>query len=360
MSLLIEKNMRTSGPRLVPGDVKNVDIKSGVGKVSIKWTDPDDTTYENYTFIKWKGTILIRKKDSAPSNINDGVVLINSTIKNQYKDTAYEDNNLEDGNYYYRFFVYSEDNVYNDDESMTYNTNVVSADPILKNNSWETIIDIANKGQGQNYWKIGDEIDIKRTNGEIITFQIWDFNHFDKSDGTGKANICFGAKDLLNNNKSMNSSDTNRGGWNATSLKKNIMKACYDTMPDNIRPHIKEVNTYANNDHYVVSESIGLLSKDYIFIPGLSEIDNKFESQNKTERGQKKFPIFTDIYSACRFYRDASRNKDGHSYWTRSPYYDGSTFCTMHCYKMFGRDWCGEHNTDISFTNNGVCLVFNI
>ena len=248
MSLLIEKNMRTSGPKLVPGDVKNVDIKSGVGKVSIKWTDPDDTTYENYTFIKWKGTILVRKKDSAPSNMNDGVVLINSIIKNQYKDTAYEDNNLEDGNYYYRFFVYSEDKVYNDSSNMIYNTNVMNVDPVFGNNSWEQIANASESDNIPSTWKVGDEITIQLSGSfnEPITLQIWDFKHFDKSDGTGKAGICFGMKHLMKNKQQMNSSDTNSGGWNNCNMKKTVMNNIYNSIPVEIRNHIKEVKTYAN------------------------------------------------------------------------------------------------------------------
>lgn len=349
MSLLIEKNMRTSGPKLVPGDVKNVDIKSGVGKISIKWTDPDDTTYENYTFIKWKGTILIRKKDSAPSNVNDGVVLINSTIKNQYKDTAYEDNNLEDGNYYYRFFVYSEDNIYNNGSNMIYNTNVVSADPILKNNSWETIVDIANKGQGQNYWKIGDEIDVTLTNKKVLTFQIYDFDHFDKSDGSGKANICFGMKNLMYFERPMNNSGTSEGGWNRCYMRNTvILSEIINIIPLELKNIIKEVNTYAHNPSNYKGPN--LLCKDKLFLPGYKELGALGEYVN-FENSQKQFPIFTNDKSRIKKCDNGSGN--AYTYWTRSPIYDSTTFHPV------DENGCADLDRT-AYNEYGVCFCFNI
>ena len=346
MSLLIEKNMRTSGPKLVPGDVKNVDIKSGVGKVSIKWTDPDDTTYENYTFIKWKGTILVRKKDSAPSNMNDGVVLINSIIKNQYKDTAYEDNNLEDGNYYYRFFVYSEDKVYNDSSNMIYNTNVMNVDPVFGNNSWEQIANASESDNIPSTWKVGDEITIQLSGSfnEPITLQIWDFKHFDKSDGTGKAGICFGMKHLMKNKQQMNSSDTNSGGWNNCNMKKTVMNNIYNSIPVEIRNHIKEVKTYANRGG---DSSSSQACTDKVFLPGFKELG----WSDNYDGNQVKFPIFTDYDSRIKKLNNGSGSAT--SWWTRSPAYNSSgSFRVVYTDGGWSYYSAGD--------SRGVCVCFNI
>ena len=349
MSLLIEKNMRTSGLKLVPGDVKNVDIKSGIGKISIKWTDPDDTTYENYTFIKWKGTILIRKKDSAPSNVNDGIVLINSTIKNQYKDTAYEDNNLEDGNYYYRFFVYSEDNVYNDSSNMIYNTNVMNVDPVFGNNTWEQIANASESGNIPSTWKVGDEKDLTLSGSfnETVTIQIWDFDHFDKSDGSGKAKLCLGMKHLTKNEYQMNSFGTNHGGWNQCDIKNTVMKNVFNSIPVELRNSIKEVKTEANEGGATESFQQCI---DKVFLPGFTETGITYSIN--FDGNQTKFPIFTDDNSRIKKINNGSGSAT--SWWTRSPSYsEYNSFCAI-----------GEYGSRVTVHNcyeqHCLCFCFNI
>lgn len=227
--------------------------------------------------------------------------------------------------------------------------------PVLKENDWSTIIEVTNKGKAQNYWKVGDEIDLK-LNGyfdETVTLQIWDFNHFDKSDNTGKANICFGMKDLMRHTMKMNSSfNTNKGGWNNSYMKYTIMNNIYKSIPEHIRNNIKEVNTYANAGNCSKNESKGLLSTDKVFIPGLSEIDNEWESQNQTETGQTLISIFKDKKNRIKRMNNGSGSIE--CWWTRSPYcYDsGSLFC------LFDTD--GDGDAGHADNSDGVCVCFNI
>ena len=227
--------------------------------------------------------------------------------------------------------------------------------PVLKDNDWSTIIEVANRREGQNYWNIGDEIDIILSGKycETVTLQIWDFNHFDKSDNTGKANILFGMKDLMRHTMKMNLEfNTNKGGWNDSYMRNTVMKNIYESIPEHIRNYIKEVNTYANKGDYNTSSSQGLLSKDKVFLPGLTECNDNWSSQNQTETGQRLFPIFSN--DSSRIKRLGNGSGPAQFWWTRSPYYSYSNnFCGFYDSGLTG----SSHYASIG---SGVCFCFNI
>ena len=225
--------------------------------------------------------------------------------------------------------------------------------PILKENDWSTIIEVANKGKAQNYWKVGDEMNLVLYGkyNETVTLQIWDFNHFDKSDGSGKANICFGMKHLMKDKEFMNPFYFNTGGWNDSYMRNIIMKNIFNSMPTELRNGIKEVDTYANIGGESSSSSQGLLSKDKVFIPGVTEVGDKWDDQNQTETGQKKLPIFSNDSSRIKKLNNGNGLTEW--WWTRSPYYIYDT-----CFCRFNADGvCGVNSADLSC---GVCFCFNI
>lgn len=225
--------------------------------------------------------------------------------------------------------------------------------PKLSDNTWEEIIYASENNCIPDTWKIGDEIDLTLSGiyNESVTLQIWDFNHYDKSDGSGKAGVLFGMKNLMKDTHSMNTSNTNVGGWNDSYMRNIIMKDIYNSIPIYIRNHIKEVNTYANKGEESYNISLGLLSKDKVFIPGLSEIYNDWYDQNKTEQGQSIIYIFKDKNNRIKKLNNGSG--DAESWWTRSPYCDnGSDFCGINSYGNVGTSSAGY--------NYGICFCFNI
>ncbi len=63
------------------GNVSDLSIKAGNGKITIKWADPQD---EN-----WKGTKLVYKLGSYPTNINDGIQILDNKEKDKYKENGF-------------------------------------------------------------------------------------------------------------------------------------------------------------------------------------------------------------------------------------------------------------------------------
>ena len=62
----------------------------------------------------------MRKAGSAPESITDGVVVVDSKVKNQYSSNGYEDTGLEYGvMYYYRWFPYTDQNIVTDGSAVS-------------------------------------------------------------------------------------------------------------------------------------------------------------------------------------------------------------------------------------------------
>ena len=352
MSVLIKRTDSSSGggssKGYPPGNVTNVTIKGGYKKVTIKWTDPDDAVVGDKTLSTWQSTTLVRKKGSIPTSIKDGDTVLETTEKNKYKNTEYTDNNLEIDTYYYRFFVCNTDKIYNNDSSMIYSAAVVEANPILKNNTWEVINKISELGIASSIWNIGDEIDITLSevnkidyindydtnwnneyintyiSAQTVTLQIWDFNHFDKSDGSGKAGIVFGMKNLMKDtNYRYNHVSTTQKCWTNCTFKDYVIPRIIESLPEDVKSVIKTVNTYANIASQ--SESDGKLSTDTVFLPGYTELGLTTNSTIvNSHKKQSQFPIFSNDESR----KKKSSNGEGsyNQYLTRStsPFWSGN------------------------------------
>ena len=99
----------------------NLVAVAGNGQVSLTWTDPKDkyATPEGEAMEDtdqlvsvWAYTRIVRKTDSAPASPNDGVLVVESSVRNQYQNTAYVDSGLtNDTMYYYGVYAYNKDGV---------------------------------------------------------------------------------------------------------------------------------------------------------------------------------------------------------------------------------------------------------
>ena len=98
--------MRNAGKRFLaePTGV-SVEYDDTAMEVSIKWSDPTDIATSEPEPITWASTIVIRKEDSVPLNRYDGTVLVTSTTRDAYSETAFVDNTIEKNKkYYYGIF----------------------------------------------------------------------------------------------------------------------------------------------------------------------------------------------------------------------------------------------------------------
>mgnify|MGYP001269108137 CR=1 FL=1 len=104
------------------GNISNFNAKSDDKQITLTWQDPDDVTITDsndniITIARWKSTKILRKTGSYPVNENDGVLVVDNGIRNQYAESGFADTGLQnDIEYFYMAFPYTEEDVYTVDE----------------------------------------------------------------------------------------------------------------------------------------------------------------------------------------------------------------------------------------------------
>ena len=170
-------------------------------------------------------------------------------------------------------------------------------DTVFNNNGWDVIKAAVNAGTAASYWKVGDrkEVVLNGTVGDktfsstaaycyILGF---DHNASIESNGEHTIHIGFGAESLTGNKYiayvdsqynrlvsssgyfSMNSSNTNSGGWNSCQMKSTICPAFKNALPTELKNNIRAVTKWQNDGNSTTGQSssneIWLLSEMEIF-----------------------------------------------------------------------------------------------
>lgn len=102
-------DIESGGGGIAPSNVSDLKIKVGNQKLTINWSDPEDTVVDGQTLCTWKGTKLVQKVGSFPENVKDGVLLLDNQERDAYKTNGFEISNLTNGTtYYFALFPYSD------------------------------------------------------------------------------------------------------------------------------------------------------------------------------------------------------------------------------------------------------------
>ena len=174
--------------------------------------------------------------------------------------------------------------------------------------SWREIYLISKKGKAKEYFNVGDEKELS-INSETYHIQILDFNHDDKSDGTGKAGITVGLKEVMTTTAPMNDTMTNVGGWKDSKMRTYVNNDVYSSLPSDLQAVIKSVDKLTSEGNK--STNITTTS-DKLFL--LSEVEI-FGSTVYSASGEgSQYQYFTDGGSKIKY-------KSGSSdfWWERSP-----------------------------------------
>lgn len=108
------------GTKIKLADVSGAAVAMSFNNATLTWSDPEDIIVSGSVLAKWAGTKVLRKIGSAPESITDGVVVVDSKVKNQYSANGYEDTGLEYNTmYYYRWFPYTEEGVVTDGSAVS-------------------------------------------------------------------------------------------------------------------------------------------------------------------------------------------------------------------------------------------------
>ena len=233
------------------------------------------------------------------------------------------------------------------------NVELVLADSVLNNNSWETIKKISDAGQGENYWSIGDrkEVTLNGTVGHLslsnyTTYAfIIGFNHNASVEGTnrihfqlaktaltGGTDVCF-CDSSYNRTVSatgyfsMNSSRTNSGGWASSQMRTNICGTSLSSysgtiiavIPAALRAVLKPVTKYTDNTGGGTTAASNVTATtDYFFLLSEFEVFGSISKANSNEASkQAQYAYYSAGNSKIKYKHDGTTSAA--YWWLRSP-----------------------------------------
>ena len=232
-------------------------------------------------------------------------------MRNQYQSTGYTDTGLQnDLTYYYGVFAFNEDGVASDGAFVS--ATPKTYDPILSNNSWETIEDIGAQGLAPSIWEIGDEKDFT-VNSKTLTAVIIGFNRTSLVSG-GTAPITFGTKNLMASKKVVK-----YGWWNETAMGKYVINTLPTQMEEDLQAVLKTVTaycgyksyaSYTNPDDYVTesrayqTKAFGFTSKEvfgskgpgYAQYPYFATQSNRVKKLNNGAGAASEWALTESVY----------------------------------------------------------------
>ena len=342
---------------------------AGNAQVTLTWTDPKDkyatpegeTTEEGDQLVsEWDYTRIIRKTGSAPTGPNDGVLVVESSVRDQYASTGYVDDDLTNGTtYYYGAYAYNKDGVASEG-AVTEGLTPVSYDPVLENNSWEQISAASQAGMGSSLWAVGDTHSLT-INGQVGTqtfnnyatyIFIIGFNHNSAVEGAGITfqgfkdssgkDLClvgpsYNSQTTTSGDFNINTSSTNQGGWNgcnmrtttlgsdnASSPRANTLMAA---LPADLRDVLRPMTIWTNNTNG--NTNTASVTTDYL--PLLAEFEifgATMQSCSAEAQHQQQYAYYASGNSKVKYKHN--KTDAAADWWERSLNY-GTTgnFCNV-------------------------------
>ena len=185
----------------------------------------------------------------------------------------------------------------------------------LADSSWAEISAASADGTANTKWAVGDEKTITLTTGEQVTLQILGFNHDDLANGSGKAGITFGMKNLLATRYYMKFNGTNTGGWNSSNMRTSTMVTLLSKLPNDLRSVIKPVSKKATNGDKSTTVTV---STDSLFLFANVELNGTTGNGYVNEGTQYEYWT-TRNTDADRIKKLSNGNGAIDNWWLRSP-----------------------------------------
>lgn len=244
-------------------------------------------------------------------------------------------------------------NVVSSTTSYTLTLSFVSS--TLNNNEWSVIKSVSDKGQGANYWSIGDRkaVTLNGTVGKlslsnVTTYAfIIGFNHNASVEGSnrihfqlaktalsGGTDVCL-CDSSYNSNVSttgyfsMNSSRTNSGGWASSQMRTNICGTSLSSysgtiiavIPAALRAVLKSVTKYTDNTANGGGSTASYVTAttDYFFLLSEFEVFGSITYGNTNEKNkQAQYAYYSAGNSKIKYKHDGTSTAA--IWWLRSPY----------------------------------------
>lgn len=257
---------------------------------------------------------------------------------------------------------------------------VAAPSSTLNNNSWEVIRLIADQGAGANYWSVGDRkaVVLNGTVGALTLSNyatycfILGFNHnaelegnntihfqFAKTALSGGTDVClcdnsYDSHVSTTGHFSMNSSQTNSGGWASSQMRNNICGTSLSSysgtiigvIPAELRATLKAVAKYTDNiggSGSAASNNV-TATTDYFFLLSEFELFGSISHANSNEKNeQAQYAYYSAGNNKIKYKHN--NTSTAARWWLRSP--------TTNFYYLFANVF-----TDGSSTNGYADISF--
>ena len=256
--------------------------------------------------------------------------------------------------------------VINATEYKDYTLTLDYVNPVLDKNEWKVIKKVADADKGANYWAVGDTKRIT-LNGKVgaYTFSnfnvdvfILGFNHNSTKEGTHRIHFLLGkiggkfvglvdsyydpsGYTTTSGAFTMNTSDTNSGGWAKTQMRSTVLGAASDptnptantllaALPADLRAVMKSVTKYTDNTGGGSnSASAVTATTDYLWLLAEFEVFGSRTYANSSEpSSQAQYEYFKAGNSKIAYKHSAAETAA--AWRLRSPYYPNySNFCAV-------------------------------
>ena len=224
----------------------------------------------------------------------------------------------------------------------------------LNNNEWSVIKSVSDAGQGANYWSIGDRkaVTLNGTVGKlslsnVTTYAfIIGFNHNASVEGanrihfqlaktaiTGGTNVClcdssYNWNVMTTGYFSMNSSQTNSGGWKSSQMRTNICGTSLSSysgtiiavIPAALRAVLKSVTKYTDNTANGGGSTASYVTAttDYFFLLSEFEVFGSISYGNTNEKNKQAQYAYYSAGNSKIKYKHNGTNTAAY-WWLRSP-----------------------------------------
>ena len=238
--------------------------------------------------------------------------------------------------------------------------------PVLDKNEWKVIKKVADADKGANYWAVGDtkRITLNGTVGATtisnlkVDAFIIGFNHNSGKEGSNRIHFLLGkiggkfvglvdsyydpsGYATTSGAFTMNTSDTNSGGWAKTQMRSTVLGAASDptnptantllaALPADLRAVMKSVTKYTDNTGGGSnSASAVTATTDYLWLLAEFEVFGSRTYANSSEpSSQAQYEYFKAGNSKIAYKHSAAETAA--AWRLRSPYYGGNgSFCAV-------------------------------
>jgi len=185
----------------------------------------------------------------------------------------------------------------------------------LEADSWATISAISRTSRPELYYTLGEEKTIA-IGGVAYTFHIIGFHHDDRADGLGRAGITFGLKNVLNTSYRLSSTNTNIGGYPATTFYQTLNNQIYNDLAPDLRDTILPVTKWTTAGNKASTYS---LTTEKLFLFSASELG--LNAKNTLDLYSYEGNAYQEYLLNRSDLSKVKQNGNTVSeFWTRSPY----------------------------------------